>query len=137
MMGPLLAHGGPLARCRGAAVTPPTPPPPPESGRRLQHRAGSMMYSQRTGEEDLSTLWLSVNPFCSCVSVRLDGARGLPPAIDLICEVRVGQSVRLVPLLLSQADLEAGGGGRIERTSACVDAWTTSRAPVGRDRSEH
>ena len=85
-----------------------------------------MEYSSRTGEEDLSTLWLSSNPFCSCVSVRLDGARGLTPAIDLLFEVRVGQSVRVVPLLLSRADLEAGGGGRIDggQLSERVDLLT-------------
>lgn len=85
-----------------------------------------MQYYQRTGHEDLSTLWLSANTFFPCVSVRVDGARGLPAAIDLLCEVQAGPRVRRVPLLLSQADLEAGGGGRIDggQLSERVDLLT-------------
>ena len=88
-------------------------PEPPAPDTSPPHRLGSLPYVKRTGSEDLS-VWRSANVFFPCVSVRLDGARGLPPALDLFCEVQAGPRVRLIPLLLSQADLEAGGGGRID-----------------------
>ena len=36
------------------------------------------------------------------------------PASEIFCEVQGGPRVRLMPLLLSQADLQAGGGGRVD-----------------------
>lgn len=73
-----------------------------------------MAYVKRTGHEDDATQWKTASVFEHCVSVRIDGARGLPEAFEVVCEVQAGTRVRPVPLLLSQADLEAGGGGRID-----------------------
>ena len=97
-----------------------------------QHRPGSIAYAGRTGDEDVATQWRTANCFEHCVSVRLDGARGLPKAFEMICEVQAGQRVRLMPLLLSHSDLEAGGGGRIdgghvsERTDLLTDVQPTA-----------
>ena len=79
-----------------------------------KHRAGSLPYAGMTGAEDLKTLWQTSNVFFYCLSVRLDGARGLPSSSEIFCEVQGGPRVRLMPLLLSQADLQAGGGGRVD-----------------------
>ena len=64
-----------------------------------------------------------------CVCVRIDGARGLPPACEIFCEVQAGSRIRHMPLLLSQADLEAGGGGRIDggHISERVDLLSDAR----------
>ena len=80
----------------------------------VSHREGSRPYAGRTGDEDTSTQWRTSNVFEHCVSVRLDGARGLPEAIEMRCEAQVGPRLQIMPLLLSQADLESGGGGRID-----------------------
>ena len=56
----------PESPATAAQFSPQDPPSHP-------HRQGSMQYYQRTGHEDLSTLWLSANTFFPCVSVRVDG----------------------------------------------------------------
>ena len=75
------------------------------------------------------TLWRTCNYFEHCISVQLSGARGLPEATEIFCEVQAAQRVRLVPLLLSQTDLEAGGGGRVDggRLSERLDLLTEIR----------
>ena len=89
---------------------PPTSEPPmPFSS---SHRDGSRAYAGRSGYEDTATSWQSANIFEHCIAVRIDGARGLPESYEMICEVQAGPRVTSVPLLLSQADMEAGGGGR-------------------------
>jgi hypothetical protein len=72
-------------------------------------QAGSAVY-----EDTDETAWRSANVFERCVSVRIDGARGLPSANEMTCEACVGHRVQELPLLLSHADLEAGGGGRVD-----------------------
>jgi hypothetical protein len=58
-------------------------------------QAGSAVY-----EDTDETAWRSANVFERCVSVRIDGARGLPSANEMTCEACVGHRVQ--DLLIDQ-----------------------------------
>ena len=61
-----------------------------------------------------NTLWASPNRFARVLSVQVVDARGLPAARDLALVLKAGGRSEQVPLLLSQADIEAGGSGRLD-----------------------
>ena len=70
--------------------------------------------AQRTGVRASTTMWVSPNRFARCLSLQVIGARNLPPSNDLSLTLKAGGAVHEVYLLLSKADITAGGGGRLD-----------------------
>ena len=62
-----------------------------------------------------TTLWASPNRFGRCLSLEVIGARQLPAAKDINLGLQAGnRPVVPIPLLQSQADVAAGGRGRLD-----------------------